>query len=232
VNRLVPLAGVAAIRQWVADDTPLKRVLTARRWMVRAYFEARYVVPDPWHLATSAYEQERARATLDVLDERWYPSAIDIGCGEGIFTAHLVDRCDRVTAVDFSSFAIRRARRRFARDPRVDVRHLDIRTEPLDRSFDLVLCAELFYYLSRAEFEAVGGRVAGLVAPGGDLCLVHGTSVHDAALATGGTAPPGSMSAAAIHDWFGRTRRLTAVRDVIRPRYRITLLRRTEVPRG
>lgn len=227
-----PLGGVAAIRQWIADDTPLKRVLTARRWMVRAYFEARYVVADPWHLATSAYERERAGATLAALEGRRYPDAIDVGCGEGIFTAQLLGRCGRIVAVDFSSLAIRRARRRFAGDPRVEVRHLDIRSEPVGRLFDLVLCAELFYYLSRADFDAVGGRLVGLVAPGGDLCLVHGTSVHDAALATGKAAPPGSTSAAAIHDWFGRTRRLTVVRDVVRPRYRITLLRRTEGPRG
>ena len=165
MNRSVPLAGVATIRRWIADDTPLKRVLTAQRWMVRAYFEARYVVSDPWHLATSAYEQERARATLEALEGRRYLDAVDVGCGEGIFTSQLLGRCDRIMAIDFSFLAIRRASRRFARDPRVEVRHLDIRSEPLDRSFDLVLCAELCYYLSRAEFEAVGRRLVGLVAP-------------------------------------------------------------------
>lgn len=231
MNRPLPLPRVAAIRRWVADDTPLKRMLTAQRWMVRAYFEARYVVPDPWRLKTSAYEQERARATLEVLAGRRYSSAVDVGCGEGVFTAQLLGQCDRVTAVDFSAFAIRRARRRFARDPRVEVRRLDIRTAPPDGSFDLVLCAELFYYLNRAEFETVAGRVGGLVVAGGDLCLVHGTSAHDA-LAAGGTVRPGSMGATIIHDWFRRTPGLTVVRDVLRPRYRITLLRRIEEPRG
>lgn len=232
MNHSVPSAGVAAMRRWIADDTPLKRALTARRWMVRAYFEARYVVADPWHLATSAYERERARATLDALGGRRYAEAIDVGCGEGIFTSQLLGPCDRIVAVDFSSLAIRRAGRRFAGNPRVEVRHHDIRSGPLDRSFDLVVCAELLYYMSRAEFEAVGVRLVGLVAPMGDLCLVHGTSGHDATLAAGGTAPPGSMSAGAIHDWFGRIRRLTVVRDVVRPRYRITVLRRTEAPGG
>jgi SAM-dependent methyltransferase len=232
MNRSVPLSGVAAIRRWIADDTPLKRALTAQPWMVRAYFEARYVLPDPWRLATSAYERERARATLDVLGGRRYPTAIDVGCGEGQFTAQLVGSCDRIVAVDFSTLAIRRARRRFARDPRIEVRHLDIRTGPLGRSFDLVMCAELFYYLSRAEFEAVGHRLVRLAAPGGDLCLVHGTSVHDRASATGTRARPGSMGAALIHEWFRRIPILITVRDVVRPRYRITLLRRIEESRG
>ncbi len=227
-----PVPSPFAFRRWVADETPLKRILMAQRWMVRAYFEARYVIPDPWRLATSAYERERARATLDALEGRRYSSAIDLGCGEGVFTSQLLGQCDRVVAVDFSSLAIRRTRRRFAHDPRVDVRHLDIRTASLDGSFDLVLCAEIFYYLSRAEFEVVGWRLVRLAAPGGDLCLVHGTSVHDTAPTAGDAAEPGSMGASVIHGWFRRIPGLTVVRDVVRPRYRITLLRRIEEPRG
>jgi SAM-dependent methyltransferase len=232
MNRTAPLAGVAAIRQWVADDTPLKRFLTAQRWMVRAYFEARYTVADPWHLATSTYERERARATLEVLEGRRYPCAIDVGCGEGLFASRLLDRCDRIVAVDFSSLAVRRARRRFAAEPRVEVRHLDIRTAPLDRSFDLVLCAEVFYYLSRAERETVGARLVRWVAPGGDLCLIHGASAHDAAIATGTPPRPGSTSAASIHEWFRHVPGLAVLRDARHPRYRITLLRRFEESRG
>lgn len=216
------------LRRWVADETPLKRVLTAQRWMMRAYFEARYVLPDPWRLASSAYERERARATLAVLDGRRYASAIDVGCGEGVFASHLLGQCDRVMALDFSSLAIRRARRRFTRDPRVEVCHLDIRTESPDRAFDLVLCAELFYYLNRAESETVGRRLVQLVAPGGDLCLVHGTSVHDRVPAADGRQRPGSIGAALIHDSFRRIPAMTVVREVVRPRYLITLLRRIE----
>ena len=232
MNPSAPPAGIPAIRQWIADDTPLKRFLTAQRWMARAYFEARYMVADPWHLATSAYERERARATLEVLEGRRYSSAVDVGCGEGLFASRLLDRCDRIVAVDFSSLAVRRARRRFAVEPRVEVRHLDIRTEPLDRSFDLVLCAEVFYYLSRDEREAVGARLVTLAAPGGDLCLIHGTSAHDAAIVTGAPLRPGSTSAASIHQWFRQVPGLAVVRDVLHPRYRITLLRRIEESRG
>jgi SAM-dependent methyltransferase len=232
MNRFAPLAGVAVIRQWIADDTPLKRLLTAQGWMTRAYFEARYLVADPWRLATSTYERTRARATLDVLEGRRYSSALDVGCGEGVFTSQLLDRCDRILAVDVSSLAIRRAQRRFAADPRVEVRRLDIRTEPLDRTFDLVLCAEIFYYFSRAECDAVAARLVRLAAPGGDVCLLHGTSAHDAAIAAGAPVPPGAMSASAIHERFRYIPGLAIVRDELHPRYRITLLRRLENPRG
>ena len=220
--------GFAALRRWVADETWLKRVLTARRWMSRAYFEARYVFPDPWRLATSAYERDRAEASLRILGGRRYISAIEVGCGEGIFTSRLVDRCAHLVAVDFSTLAIRRARRRFASDPRVDVRQLDVRVEDLNQTFDLVYCAELFYYLNREECEAVSGRLLQWLAPGGDLCLGHGTSVHDVETVGGESGRSGSIGAGMIHERFRQVPGLAVVRDLFLPRYRLTVLRRLE----
>jgi SAM-dependent methyltransferase len=228
VNEVSSPSRLAAIRRWVADETWLKRVLTARRWMSRAYFEARYAIPDPWRLATSAYERDRAEASLRILDGRHYVSAVEVGCGEGIFTARLVDRCEHLVAVDFSTLAIRRARRRLAGDPRVDVRQIDVRVEDLNRTFDLVYCAELFYYLNRAECEAVGGRLLRWLAPGGDLCLGHGTSVHDVETGGGDPGGPGSIGAAMIHERFRQAPGLAVIREHSLPRYRITLLRRLE----
>ncbi len=224
--------GVAALRRWVADETWLKRLLTAQRWMSRTYFEARYVTPDPWRLATSPYEVERARASLRMLEGRHYGSALEVGCGEGCFTGRLLDRCDHVVAVDFSALALRRARRRFAGDPRVEVKQLDVRAGDLDRTFDLVVCAELFYYMNRAELEEVGARVVRWIAPGGDLCLVHGTSVHDTDPGGARAGAPGMMSARMIHDRFRRMPGLAVLRDLPLPRYRLTLLRRTEANGG
>ena len=216
---------LAALRRWVADETWLKRALTARRWMSRVYFEARYLVPDPWHLTTSPYERERIEGSLDLIAGRRYSTGLEVGCGEGSFTARLLDRCDQIVAVDFSHIALRRARRRFAGEPRVEVRRFDARAENPGRTFDLVFCAELFYYLNREEFEDVASRMIRWVAPGGDLCLVHGTSIHDADHG-GGAGGAGAMSARVIHDHFCRACGFTVVRDTFRPRYRLTLLRR------
>lgn len=246
-----------SLGRWVADDTWLKRILTARSGFVRMYFETRYLRPDPWRLATSAYERERAERTLGLLGTRRYPRALEVGCGEGTFTARLLERCDRITAVDFSALAIARACRRFSSDPRVEVRRLDVLTAAPGGAFDLVVCAELFYYMSRAQFERVIPRVVHWIAPGGDLCLVHGTSVHDGSgrggdlawmafrrareprfsegvhcglPAGGATAEGGRTSAGQIHDRFCRIPDLAVVQDSWFPRYRLTLLRRTASP--
>jgi SAM-dependent methyltransferase len=231
VNEATSPPRLAAIRRWVGDETWLKRVLTAQRWMSRAYFEARYLIPDPWRLTTSAYERERIAMSMAVLGDRRYASALEVGCGEGASTACLLDRCDRILAVDFSRVALRRARRRFAGEPRVEVRQFDARVEDPGRAFDLVFCAELFYYLNREEFENVASRMVRWVAPGGDLCLVHGTSIHDAD-GSAASADARAMSARVLHDRFHRVSHLTVVRDVLRPRYRVTLLRLEMARRG
>ncbi len=227
-TRRTPMAGCGRLGRWVADDTWLKRILTARSGFVRMYFEMRYLRPDPWRLATSTYERERAERTLGVLGARRYPRALEVGCGEGTFTARLLERCDRITAVDFSVLAIARARRRFSSDPRVEVRRLDVLTEAPGGAFDLVVCAELFYYMSRAQFERAIPRVVRWIVPGGDLCLVHGTSVHDGSdrPVGGATAEGGRTSARQIHDRFCRIPDLAVVEDAWFPRYRLTLLRR------
>lgn len=221
--------------RWVADDTLLKRVLTARSWMIRAYFEMRYLLPDPWHLGASAYERQRAETTLELLGARYYGQALEVGCGEGIFTARLLERCDRIVAVDFSTLALRRARRRHASDPRIEIRQLDVLAADPGGTYDLVVCAELFYYMNRAQFEATAARVVRWVAPGGDLCLVHGTSVHDACAheASGGggetrRSPDGRTGARQIHDRFCQMPGLVVLWDLALPQYRLTLLRRRE----
>lgn len=208
----------ALIGRWVSDDTPLKRVLTARSWMIRAYFELRYLIPDPWHLATSDYEWERAETTLAFLGDRQYARALEVGCGEGFFTARLLDRCDRITAVDFSALALRRARVRFAGNTRVEVMRLDVLREAPPGTFDLIVCAELFYYMSRNQFESVAPRIVRWLAPGGDLLLVHGTSDADAASTDGHTG------ARQIHGHFCRIPGLLTRTDLVRRRYRLTLL--------
>jgi SAM-dependent methyltransferase len=208
----------ALIERWVTDDTPLKRVLTARSWMIRAYFELRYLIPDPWHLATSDYEWERAETTLAFLGDRRYARVLEVGCGEGFFTARLLARCDRITAVDFSALALRRARGRFTGNTRVEVMRLDVLRKDPPGTFDLIVCAELFYYMSRDQFESVAPRIVRWLAPGGDLLLVHGISAADAASTDSHTC------ARQIHGHFCRMLGLVTRRDLVRPRYRLTLL--------
>jgi len=81
--------------------------------------------------------------------------------------------------MEVSEVAVRRARERLAALTNVEWVCDDIRSwEPPEPGFDLVVLAEVLYYLdkpfSRSEFERLFSRVVGWMSPGGRLVLVHG----------------------------------------------------------
>lgn len=112
-----------------------------------------YKVRDPWKMESEA-ERFRFAETNRILHRALIDPApragtlLEIGCGEGHQSEHLVKLCDRLTGIDVSATAIERARRRIAhaefiagdlyRQPWVDEH---------DR-FDIVTAFEVLYYLS------------------------------------------------------------------------------------
>ncbi|WP_131745883.1 class I SAM-dependent methyltransferase [Frankia sp. Cppng1_Ct_nod] len=112
--------------------------------------------------------------------------ALDLACGEGRNAVWLATRGWRVTGMDFSEVAIRKARelsRRFDVTP--DWIHADVlEWTPAPGSYDLVTICYL--HLPAAERRAVLRRAAHALVPGGTL-LVLG---HDRANLTDGSEGP------------------------------------------
>lgn len=78
--------------------------------MKRLFFELRYLLGDtPWDTGVSPPE------LLAYLHRHPPGRALDLGCGTGTNTLALAERGWEVTAIDFSSGALRVARRRFSR---------------------------------------------------------------------------------------------------------------------
>lgn len=97
--------------------------------------------------------------------------ALDLGCGEGADALWLAEHGWRVTAVDFSSIALERARAE-ARSRRLEVcwvRADLLSYTPSNAPFDLVTL--LFIHLPPAERRALLAKAAALVAPGGTLVV-------------------------------------------------------------
>lgn len=97
--------------------------------------------------------------------------ALDLGCGEGADALWLAERGWKVTAVDFSSVALERARAA-ARSRGLELCWVraDLRSYmPSNAPFDLVTL--LFIHLPPAERPALLARTAALVAPGGTLIV-------------------------------------------------------------
>jgi SAM-dependent methyltransferase len=65
---------------------------------------------DVWTFETSAYEQERFRHEIKLLEGRRYGRALELGCGAGAFTALYAPLCDHVVATDIAQSAIDRAK--------------------------------------------------------------------------------------------------------------------------
>ena len=145
--------------------------------LLRGYFDAWHLVPDPWNHATSPYEQEKYATTLACVPEGDYRQILDVGCSEGTFTllaaaAH-VDA--ETTGVDISHRALRRAAARAgAAGLRARFIRKDILNEACGDGFDLVFCGEVLYYLGRTgrRRQAVR-RLVSLLGPGGLLVLTH-----------------------------------------------------------
>ena len=126
--------------------------------------------------------------------ERLAPGrALDLGCGNGRHAMWLAERGWRVTAVDFSTEALRQARERLRRrGVDVDWVEADLTAyEPEQEAFDLVLVAYL--HIPRRDREPILAKASAAVATGGTLLLVG----HD--LTNIGTGAPGPTSPAVLY---------------------------------
>ena len=139
------------------------------------------------HLWSSNPNQQLLREAADLAPGH----ALDVGCGEGADAIWLAERGWRVTAVDFSTVALKRGASR-AIEVGADVAgRIEWRAEdlvawtPPEESFDLV--SSQFMHLPKDQRELLFARLAASVAPGGCLLLV---GHHPSDLQTRARRPP------------------------------------------
>jgi len=89
---------------------------------------------------------------------------LDIGSGDGEFTALLIGRGNSVYAVDIANFGIA-TRYPDVRFQQADARYLPFRAE----SFDFVLCSDVLEHIER--FEPVISEISRVLEPGG-RCVI------------------------------------------------------------
>jgi ubiquinone/menaquinone biosynthesis C-methylase UbiE len=123
-------------------------------------------------------EQARLRdalaVALEALDKpREEVLVLDLGCGSGNVTRHLLDLGASVVAADVSPHFLRLVRRRFGRSGRLQT-HL-VNGHDLagleDRSFDLACAYSVLHHVP--DYLAMVGEMARVVAPGGLVYLDH-----------------------------------------------------------
>jgi SAM-dependent methyltransferase len=114
----------------------------------RAFFDELWAEKDPWDLDDSALDQQRYARQLELLADRRYPRALEVGCAAGSFTRVPAPACDELVALDVSSNAIERARAG-GDVPGVEFRLANVMELDLEQegSWDLIVLTETAYYL-------------------------------------------------------------------------------------
>jgi SAM-dependent methyltransferase len=99
---------------------------------------------DPWHFATSPYEQAKFSATRQALTRGHYRSALEIGCGNGALARHLAPLCDSYTGIDAIERAVIAARESV---PEARFVHAVYPCALPVEAPDLIILSEVLYFL-------------------------------------------------------------------------------------
>lgn len=146
-----------------------------------AYYRARAGEYDEWFLRTGRYDRGPAHraewlaevATVEAGLREAGPRghALELACGTGLWTRHLVAHAARVTAVDGSPEVIALNRERLG-SGRVDYVVADIFAWRAARAFDFVLFAFWMSHVPPSRFEAFWSLVGRALRPGGRVFFV------------------------------------------------------------
>ena len=154
------------------------------------YFDALYSDnSDPWQYQTRWYEKRKRDMCLAVLPKAQYDNAIELGCGNGVFSALLAPRCHALLSVDCNEQAIQLAKQRLAESSHVRVLQgvIPDSLPTAKTTFDLIVISEILYYLSPNDIDTVIVWIKQNLAIGGTLLCCHWRYVIDGFAMTGET---------------------------------------------
>ena len=149
----------------------LQRLTSLRpREQRRAEWERSYAGEgDPYGYELGGYDLARYQRMLDMLGDRRFRRALDMGCSVGVLSELLAPRCDELVAVDISGAAVARARERLSGYGHVAVERRTLPAEIPDGPFDLIVCADVAEYWDRGSRLRAIRSIEDRLAPDGVL---------------------------------------------------------------
>jgi SAM-dependent methyltransferase len=108
---------------------------------------------DPWNYRASDYERLKYGRTLKALPAQRLGMTLEVGCSVGVFTRLLAERCTNLVAIDFSAAAVELARTRVVDMSNVSVLQASFPDQVPPRSWDVIICSEVLYYLEPRVLE-------------------------------------------------------------------------------
>lgn len=162
------------------------------------YFDALYSDnTDPWEYQTRWYEKRKRDMCLAVLPQAQYGNAVELGCGNGVFSELLARRCQDLVSMDGNNNAVQLAKQRLAGLSHVKViqgiipsalltlEETLLATYSLSEDslsngrlankspFDLIVISEILYYLSLKDIDTVIAWIKQNLAIDGTLICCH-----------------------------------------------------------
>ena len=110
------------------------------------------------------------KVVMDELSSLSFESLVDIGCGDGRFLREFCRQHPgkETLGVDYSDRAIRLAS---AMNPKIPYECRDIRSDPMDRSFDVATLIEVLEHIPPSDVSEFLESVSEMLCPGGHLVL-------------------------------------------------------------
>lgn len=204
------VAKTASVEDTTSDSQADNQAATHSETYRETYFDALYSDDsDPWQYQTRWYEKRKRDLCLAVLPQAQYSNAIELGCGNGVFSELLARRCQVLTSIDGNNKAVQLAKQRLT-----DLAHVKViqgiipnvlftfeetilKAYPLsDLSngspankppFDLIVISEILYYLSPDDIDEVITWIGQNLAEGGTLLCCHWRYAIDGFVMTGET---------------------------------------------
>ena len=172
-----------------------------------SYFDALYKDnTDPWQYKTRWYEKRKRDICLAILPQSQYKNAIELGCGNGVLSELLAQRCQALVSIDGNQRAVQLTKARLAEVSHVKViqgvipnrlmtlKDAVMEAYPLSDGmstnkspFDLIVISEILYYLSPNDIDTVIAWTQQNLAIGGTLLCCHWRYAIDSFAMTGET---------------------------------------------
>ena len=127
---------------------------------------------DPWDYASSPFEALKREHLLQACGPETYDRGLELGCANGETSRRLARQCGSLLAVDASPTIIQTARAR-VREPNITFEVRELPAQTPSGPFDLIVAAELLYYLELANRNLLVERLLTALAPRGRVVLLH-----------------------------------------------------------
>lgn len=200
----------------------IRKITIGNRWLVKFYFELKYIRNNPYRVNGSFYDIEQCNRAVEIIKGRRYSSILEIGCGNGYLLERYSSLSDRVIVTDISRLALKRAKERLKGKKHIEFRQSDLLKEDINEKFDLVICSEVLYYFTLDQLKGVVPKILNYIKKDGNLLSIHIRSLNDD---TSGF-PYKAFGARTIHQFLESTEGLKTLKRDILENYEIVLYQR------